>query len=170
MGAFANVFPPSSHSFADGILLKEVNRLLRPNGYFVYSAPPAYKKDKQFPMIWDKLVNLTGAMCWKLIAKKVQTAIWIKQNDQSCLQHNVEEKLLNLCETTDESKPSWNVPLQNCISLSTAEADSEKLPPRPERLSLYSKSLGKLGLSNIKKFFVYFHDIMSNINSGLERL
>ncbi|KAI6696892.1 hypothetical protein NL676_017011 [Syzygium grande] len=131
----------------DGILLKELNRLLRPNGYFVYSAPPAYKKDKEFPMIWDKLVNLTGAMCWKLIAKKVQTAIWIKQNDQSCLQRNVEEKLLNLCETTDESKPSWNVPLQNCISLSTAEADSEKLPPRPERLSLYSKSLGKLGFS-----------------------
>lgn len=131
----------------DGILLKEVNRLLRPNGYFVYSAPPAYKKDKEFPMIWEKLVNLTGAMCWKLIAKKVQTAIWVKQNDQSCLQHNVEEKLLNLCETIDESKPSWNVPLRNCISLSSSEVDSEKLPPRPERLSVYSKSLSRLGFS-----------------------
>jgi len=122
-------------------------------------------------MIWEKLVNLTGAMCWKLIAKKVQTAIWVKQNDQSCLQHNVEEKLLNLCETIDESKPSWNVPLRNCISLSSSEVDSEKLPPRPERLSVYSKSLSRLGLSNIKSFFSFIFMILClDINSGLERL
>ncbi|KAA8517193.1 hypothetical protein F0562_017480 [Nyssa sinensis] len=36
-----------------GILVKEVNRLLRSNGYFAYSAPPAYGKDKDYPMIWD---------------------------------------------------------------------------------------------------------------------
>ncbi|KAE8661185.1 hypothetical protein F3Y22_tig00116937pilonHSYRG00037 [Hibiscus syriacus] len=29
-----------------GILLKEVSRLLRPKGYFVYSAPPAYRRIK----------------------------------------------------------------------------------------------------------------------------
>ncbi|KAJ6380840.1 hypothetical protein OIU77_029690 [Salix suchowensis] len=75
-----------------GILIKEVNRLLRDNGYFVYSAPPAYRKDKDYPLIWDKLVNLTSAMCWKLIAQK-------------------------------------------------------KLPPRPERLSVYSKSLSKIGIT-----------------------
>ncbi|KAI6696851.1 hypothetical protein NL676_016970 [Syzygium grande] len=60
---------------------------------------------------------------------------------------NVEEKLLNLCDTTDESKPPRNVLLWNCISLSSSEADSEKLPPRPERLSVYSKSFSKLGFS-----------------------
>ncbi|GFY98168.1 S-adenosyl-L-methionine-dependent methyltransferases superfamily protein [Actinidia rufa] len=47
----------------DGILLTEVNRLLRYNGYFIYSAPPAYRKDKDYPMIWDKLTNSTSRMC-----------------------------------------------------------------------------------------------------------
>ncbi|XP_057506942.1 probable methyltransferase PMT7 [Actinidia eriantha] len=128
----------------DGILLTEVNRLLRYNGYFIYSAPPAYRKDKDYPMIWDKLMNSTSRMCWKLIARKVQTAIWIKQEDQSCLLHNAEQKLISICDSVDDSSPSWNTPLKNCIALSKA---SSKLPPRPQRLSEYSESLSSIGIN-----------------------
>nr|XP_043611424.1 probable methyltransferase PMT7 [Erigeron canadensis] len=85
----------------DGILLKEINRLLRPNGYFIYSAPPAYRKDKDYPVIWDKLVNITSRMCWKLIARKVQTAIWIKEADQVCLQENAEQNFIDICDSVD---------------------------------------------------------------------
>ncbi|XVE61043.1 hypothetical protein DITRI_Ditri06bG0008700 [Diplodiscus trichospermus] len=131
----------------DGILLKEVNRLLRPNGYFVYSAPPAYRKDKNYPVIWNKLVDLTTAMCWKLIAQKVQTAIWLKDENPSCLQHNAELKLVDICDAVDETKPSWKTPLMNCIQLRSAQKDTWKLPPRPERLSVYSESLSKIGIS-----------------------
>lgn len=130
----------------DGILLKEVDRLLRPNGYFVYSAPPAYRKDKDFPMIWEKLVNLTSAMCWKLIARKVQTAIWIKQENPACLLINTENKMVQICDALDDSKPSWKTPLRNCIH-TTDQSYSQKLPPRPERLSVYSRSLRKIGVS-----------------------
>ena len=130
---------------AGGILLKEVNRLLRPNGYFVYSAPPAYRKDKDYPVIWNKLVDLTTAMCWKLIARKVQTAIWIKEENTSCLQHNAELKLIDICYAVDETKPSWKTPLMNCIQLRSAQKDTGKLPPRPERLSLFSESLSRIG-------------------------
>ncbi|CAK9322754.1 unnamed protein product [Citrullus colocynthis] len=130
----------------DGILLKEVDRLLRPNGYFVYSAPPAYRKDKDYPMIWEKLVNLTTAMCWKLIARKVQTAIWIKQENPSCLIINAETKVVQICDAVDDSKPSWKIPLRNCIH-ATDQSYSQKLPPRPERLSVYSRSLREIGVS-----------------------
>ncbi|KAG4216205.1 hypothetical protein ERO13_A01G226900v2 [Gossypium hirsutum] len=131
----------------DGILLKEVNRLLRPKGYFVYSAPPAYRKDKDYPVIWDKLVDLTTGMCWKLIARKVQTAIWIKEEDPSCLKHNAELKLIDICDAVDETKPSWMTPLMNCIQLAGATIATKKLPPRPERLSVYSESLSRIGIS-----------------------
>ncbi|XP_031274355.1 probable methyltransferase PMT6 [Pistacia vera] len=134
----------------DGILLKEVNRLLRPNGYFVYSAPPAYRKDKDYPLIWDKLVNITTAMCWKLIARNVQTAIWIKEENQECLQHNEDLKLIKICDAVDESKPSWNTPLENCIQIRSGISNSLKLPPRPQRLSVYSKSLSRIGISQDK--------------------
>ncbi|KAL5743280.1 hypothetical protein ACOSP7_026136 [Xanthoceras sorbifolium] len=130
----------------DGILLKEINRLLRPNGYFVYSAPPAYRKDKDYPLIWDKLVNLTTAMCWKLIARKIQTAIWIKEENQSCLMQNVDLKLIDPCDAVDDSKPSWNTPLGNCVQISK-QTTFRNLPPRPERLSVYSESLSRIGIS-----------------------
>ncbi|KAH1123410.1 hypothetical protein J1N35_006570 [Gossypium stocksii] len=131
----------------DGILLKEVNRVLRPKGYFVYSAPPAYRKDKDYPAIWDKLVDLTTGMCWKLIARKVQTAIWIKEEDPSCLKHNAESKLIAICDAVDETKPSWKTPLMNCVQLAGATTATKKLPPGPERLSVYSESLSRIGIS-----------------------
>ncbi|KAL0346207.1 UNVERIFIED_CONTAM: putative methyltransferase PMT7, partial [Sesamum radiatum] len=123
-----------------GILIKEVDRLLRSNGYFVYSAPPAYRKDKDFPLIWDKLMNLTSAMCWRLIARQVQTAIWIKPDNNSCLQEKAQQKLISICDPTYNAKPSWKTPLRNCIE----ERISQKLPPKPQRLSEYSTSLTKL--------------------------
>ncbi|KAG8085401.1 hypothetical protein GUJ93_ZPchr0010g7503 [Zizania palustris] len=131
----------------DGILLKEVDRLLRPNGYFVYSAPPAYRKDKDFPVIWEKIMNITTAMCWKLIAKHVQTAIWIKPEDQSCRQKNADLKLLNICDSSDDSSPSWKIPLMNCVRLNKDQSNIQKLPSRPDRLSFYSKSLEMIGVT-----------------------
>lgn len=118
-----------------------MDRILRSNGYFVYSAPPAYRKDKDFPMIWDKLMSLTTAMCWKLIARQVQTAIWVKPDDNSCLQQNAQKNLITICDPTDDAKPSFQSPLRNCIS----ERRSQKLPPKPQRLSEYSTALDKLG-------------------------
>lgn len=131
----------------DGILLKEVNRLLRYNGYFVYSAPPAYRKDKNYPQIWEKVVNLTAAMCWKLIAQKVQTAIWVKQEDEACLMHNAEMKLINICDTVDDFKPSWNTPLRNCTPRKDAQKNAQKLPLMPKRLSIYSENLIRIGIN-----------------------
>lgn len=134
---------------ADGILLKEVNRLLRSNGYFVYSAPPAYRKDKEYPLIWNKLVNLTSAMCWKLVGRRVQTAIWIKEENKMCLQNNAEKKLLKICDDVDDSKPSWNTPLRNCIQLMSAQTNLQELRLRADRLSVYSESLSGIGLSTL---------------------
>ncbi|KAL3623737.1 hypothetical protein CASFOL_032553 [Castilleja foliolosa] len=127
----------------DGILIKEVDRLLRTNGYFVYSAPPAYRKDKDFPLIWDKLMNLTSAMCWKLIARQVQTAIWIKPDNNACLKQSAKQNLINICDSSDDDKSSFKTPLRNCI----AERVSKKLPPKPQRLSEYSSTLNKIGIS-----------------------
>ncbi|KAJ0715375.1 putative S-adenosyl-L-methionine-dependent methyltransferase [Helianthus annuus] len=139
----------------DGILLKEINRLLRSNGYFIYSAPPAYRNDKDYPVIWDKMMNITSRICWKLVARKVQTAIWIKEADVACLQQNAEQNLINICYSADDNnnnnnKRSWNIPLRNCVTLDTLGASSRKLPPIPQRFSVYSESLGNIGLTQEK--------------------
>ncbi|MCL7030254.1 hypothetical protein MKW94_028605 [Papaver nudicaule] len=135
----------------NGILIKEADRLLRTNGYFVYSAPPAYRKDKDFPMIWDKLSNLTSAMCWKLIARQVQTAIWVKQESNLCRLLNAESKLVDICEdAADDSGISWKTPLKDCISLTSEKANVQTLSPRPQRLSVNSESLDDIGINREK--------------------
>ncbi|KAJ6870423.1 hypothetical protein NC652_036155 [Populus alba x Populus x berolinensis] len=128
----------SESALADGILLKEVNRLLRVDGYFVYSDPPVYRKDKDYPLIWDKL-----------------TAIWVKPENESCLAWNAEMKQINICDTVNDRKPSWKTPLRNCIPRRSAQRNSHKLPPRPERLSVYSERLRKIGALICEPFSTY---------------
>ncbi|CAA7059991.1 unnamed protein product [Microthlaspi erraticum] len=128
----------------DGILLKEVHRLLRNDGYFVYSSPPAYRKDKEYPMIWDKLVNLTTTMCWKLVSREVQTAIWMKEENEVCLRKNAELKLVSLCDVEDVLKPSWNVPLKDCVQVSGHS--EERHSSLAERLSMYPATLRNTGI------------------------
>lgn len=96
-------------------------------------------------MIWEKLSNLTSAMCWKLIAQQVQTAIWLKPENDLCRLQNAERNLLTVCEPEDDTVPSWRSPLRNCLKLNVEQSNFQKLPPRPERLSIYSKSLEKIG-------------------------
>ncbi|KAG0481250.1 hypothetical protein HPP92_011765 [Vanilla planifolia] len=130
-----------------GILLKEVDRLLRPNGYFVYSAPPAYRKDKDYPDIWLKLINLTTVMCWKLIAQQVQTAIWLKEENVACRSENANKNLLSICEPVDDTIPQLDKTLKNCLSWNSEYSNVQKLPPRSDRLVLYPKILEKLGIT-----------------------
>lgn len=109
----------------------------------MYSSPPAYRKDKEYPMIWDKLVNLTTTMCWKLISRQVQTAIWIKEENEVCLRQNAELKFISLCDVEDVSKSSWKVPLRDCVQISghTGESPSSLA----DRLYAYPASLRKTG-------------------------
>lgn len=43
---------------AGGMLLLELNRVLRPGGYFVWSATPVYQKLKEDAEIWKGNVSL----------------------------------------------------------------------------------------------------------------
>jgi len=40
------------NSFLGGMLLLELNRLLRPGGYFIWSATPVYQKLEEDVEIW----------------------------------------------------------------------------------------------------------------------
>uniref|UniRef100_M8AXX8 Methyltransferase n=1 Tax=Aegilops tauschii TaxID=37682 RepID=M8AXX8_AEGTA len=56
-----------------GLLLLEVNRLVRPGGFFVWSATPVYQKLPEDVEIWGDMVKLTKAMCWEMVAKTRDT-------------------------------------------------------------------------------------------------
>ncbi|KAM3353325.1 hypothetical protein ACQJBY_024471 [Aegilops geniculata] len=103
-----------------GKLLLELNRLLRPGGYFVWSATPVYQKLPEDVEIWNAMSSLTKSMCWKMVKKTKDTlnqvgmAIYQKPMDNNCYEKRSEDSP-PLCKETDDADAAWNVPLQACI-------------------------------------------------------
>ncbi|XP_023756612.1 probable methyltransferase PMT26 isoform X1 [Lactuca sativa] len=104
----------------DGKLLLEVNRLLRPGGFFIWSATPIYKKKPEDSQIWEAMNNLTRSMCWevKSISKdkvnRIGVAVYQKPISNECY----DTRLQNhppLCKESDDPNAAWKVDLQACM-------------------------------------------------------
>ncbi|WOL04506.1 hypothetical protein Cni_G13227 [Canna indica] len=103
-----------------GMLLLELNRLLRPGGYFVWSATPVYQDLPEDVEIWKAMSDLTKSMCWELVTKKNDTlnqvgfAIFRKPSNNKCYQKRAEDNP-PLCQGSDNPDAAWNIPLQACM-------------------------------------------------------
>ena len=103
-----------------GMLLLELNRLLRPGGYFVWSATPVYQDLPEDVEIWKAMSALTKSMCWKMVKKtedslnQVGLAIFQKPTDNKCYEQRSENSP-PLCQGSDDPNAAWKVPLQACM-------------------------------------------------------
>jgi len=100
----------------DGILLLELDRLLRPGGYFAYSSPEAYAQDEEDRRIWREMSALVERMCWKIAAKRNQTVIWVKPLTNSCYLKRSPGTLPPLCRSGDDPDAVSGVKMKACIS------------------------------------------------------
>eukprot|EP00850_Spirogloea_muscicola_P006830 SM000033S12351 [mRNA] locus=s33:382454:387103:- [translate_table: standard] len=101
----------------DGILLLEVDRVLRPGGYFAWSAPPAYSDDEAEKAIWAEVSDLASRMCWTVAARGGQTVIFRKPRSSDC--HAARRgagALPPLCPAADDADAAWQVPMKACIT------------------------------------------------------
>ncbi|KAJ9566989.1 hypothetical protein OSB04_002955 [Centaurea solstitialis] len=103
-----------------GKLLLELNRVLRPGGYFVWSATPVYQNKTEDVEIWKAMTKLTKAMCWELVViyndklNEVGAAIYRKPTSNECYE-NRQQNDPPLCENNDDPDAIWNVELQACM-------------------------------------------------------
>lgn len=103
-----------------GKLLLELNRLLRPGGFFVWSATPVYQKIPEDAEIWEAMKKLTKAMCWEVVSiskdrvNGVGVAVYRKPASDECYEGRA-QNLPPLCEQSDDPSAAWNVPLQACM-------------------------------------------------------
>ncbi|XP_058097395.1 probable methyltransferase PMT26 [Magnolia sinica] len=103
-----------------GKLLLELNRVLRPGGYFVWSATPVYRKGPEDAGIWNAMTALTKSMCWDLVTIKndelneVGVAIFKKPSSNECYEKRTENNP-PLCKENDDPNAAWNVPLEACM-------------------------------------------------------
>ena len=100
----------------NGILLLELDRLLRPGGYFAYSSPEAYAQDEEDLRIWKEMSALVERMCWKIAVKRNQTVIWVKPLTNDCYMEREPGTQPPLCKSDDDPDAVWGVPMEACIT------------------------------------------------------
>ncbi|XP_073136961.1 probable methyltransferase PMT26 [Henckelia pumila] len=103
-----------------GKLLLELNRLLRPGGFFVWSATPIYQKLPDDIGIWEAMKKLTKAMCWEVVSiskdevNRVGLAVYRKPTSNECYEQRSQNDP-PLCQNSDDPNAAWNVPLKSCM-------------------------------------------------------
>ncbi|XWS76240.1 hypothetical protein CRYUN_Cryun01aG0158300 [Craigia yunnanensis] len=151
----------------NGILLLELDRVLRPGGYFAYSSPEAYAQDEEDLRIWRAMSTLVERMCWKIAAKRNQTVIWVKPLTNDCYMQREPGTHPPMCKSDDDPDAVWGVPMDACITpYSSCENKSIKksivtlvllfnerargsgLAPWPARLTTPPPRLADLGYSD----------------------
>ncbi|KAK4490650.1 hypothetical protein RD792_001341 [Penstemon davidsonii] len=125
-----------------GKLLLELNRLLRPGGFFVWSATPVYQKIPEDVEIWQAMKKLTESMCWEMISITKDTvngvgiAVYRKPSTNECYEQRSQNDP-PLCKESDDPNAAWNVPLQACIHkvpISSTERGSQWPEQWPARV------------------------------------
>lgn len=125
-----------------GRLLLELDRVLRPGGYFVWSATPVYRKDAENVAIWKAMSKLTKSMCWDLVqigrdqVNEVSAAIYRKPISNVCYERR-QENDPPLCDESDDPNTAWYTQLQTCIhKVPTGQSERGTLWPLhwPSRL------------------------------------
>jgi len=173
------------HWYANGGKpLLELNRVLRPGGYFIWSATPVYRQEKREQDDWHAMVTLTKSICWRTVVKSevvngIGVVIYQKPTSNSCYA----ERKANeppLCSKTDGSRFPWYAPLDSCIfatSLSSSDERNSWPVPWPERLnvryasvpgdSAYNKEAFEADTKYWKQIVseVYFSDLPLNWSS-----
>ncbi|KAE8683096.1 putative methyltransferase PMT11 [Hibiscus syriacus] len=118
----------------DGILLLEVNRMLRAGGYFAWAAQPVYKHEQALEEQWEEMLNLTTRLCWNLVKKEGYIAIWQKPFNNSCYLSREEGTIPPLCDPNDDPDNVWYVDLKACISRLPENGYGANVAPWPARL------------------------------------
>ncbi|PKA55326.1 putative methyltransferase PMT23 [Apostasia shenzhenica] len=130
--------------------LIELNRILRPGGYFVWSATPVYREDSRDQSVWNAMVTLTDSICWKAVVKATDASgigivIYQKPVSSSCYGGRSSNKP-PLCAQKIRTYMSWYTPLEGCLPpIHAANSDGKQDWPVswPERLSIWPTNIFK---------------------------
>ncbi|KAL6983363.1 hypothetical protein U1Q18_016749 [Sarracenia purpurea var. burkii] len=107
----------------DGMLLIEVDRVLKPGGYFVLTAPAILPHGNSLSSRKGSIVNpieeSTKKLCWSLLAQQDDTFIWQKTVDAYCYESG-KQSTIPPCKE-DHDAQSYYQPLLPCISGTTSK-------------------------------------------------
>jgi len=131
-----------------GIYLLEINRVLRPGGFWVLSGPPVNYKNRwrgwnttveDQKSDYEKLQELLTSMCFTLYNKKDDIAVWQKSKDNSCFTKTLSnpDAYPPKCDDGTEPDSAWYTPLRPCVVVPNPKLKKvalNSIPKWPERL------------------------------------
>lgn len=129
----------------DGLYMKEVDRVLRPGGYWVLSGPPINWKTNykawQRPMEdlqdeQNKIEDIAKLLCWEKKSESGEIAIWQKTMDTESCRAEQENSGATFCNS--EADDVWYKKMEQCITKNNNGKSNEApggLKPFPERLN-----------------------------------
>ncbi|KAJ4850948.1 hypothetical protein Tsubulata_011524 [Turnera subulata] len=114
----------SNHVFykIDGMFLIEVDRVLKPGGYFVLTSPASKRhgsssSTKKISMV-TPIEQFAGKICWSLMAQQDETLIWQKTTDINCYKSRKQD-VVPVCNDGHDTTPYYKS-LASCISGTTS--------------------------------------------------
>lgn len=109
--------------FADGLYMMEVDRVLRPGGYWVLSGPPINWKNNY--QAWQrpkeelqeeqrKIEEIAKLLCWEKKHEKGEIAIWRKRVNADSCPRRQDDSRAHMCESTN-ADDVWYVSARICF-------------------------------------------------------
>ncbi|CAL5203028.1 unnamed protein product [Lathyrus oleraceus] len=125
--------------------LFELNRILRPGGFFAWSATPVYRDDERDQKVWNAMVRVTKEMCWTVVAKTFDSSgiglvIYQKPTSSSCYKKRKKNNP-PICKSSDIKQISWYTKLSSCLIPLPVDGAARWPASWPNRLTSLPPSL-----------------------------
>ncbi|XP_020695470.1 probable methyltransferase PMT17 [Dendrobium catenatum] len=109
----------------DGLYLIEVDRVLRPGGYWILSGPPIHWKkyykgwertQEDLKQEQDAIEEVAKRICWKKVIEKEDLSVWQKPiNHNECIKSREIYKTPHICKN-DNADVAWYKKMETCIT------------------------------------------------------
>lgn len=148
----------------DGIYLTEVDRVLRPGGYWILSGPPinwqkhwkGWERTREsLQQEQDGIEGVAKSLCWKKLVQKEDLAIWQKPtNHVHCKITRRLFKNRPMCHSSQDPDTAWYTKLETCLTplprvRDIKEVSGGELAKWPERLNSVPPRIGSWSVRGI---------------------
>ncbi|XP_042492257.1 probable pectin methyltransferase QUA2 [Macadamia integrifolia] len=136
----------------DGIFLVEVDRVLKPGGYFVWTSPITNShvslRNKEIQKKWKSVLHFAENLCWEMLSQQDETVVWKKTSKRNCYASRKSGSGPPICSKGHDTESPYYRPLQSCIAGTHSHRwiPIEARTTWPSRVHLNSTELGSYGV------------------------
>ncbi|RWR77215.1 putative methyltransferase PMT5 [Cinnamomum micranthum f. kanehirae] len=161
----------------DGALLIEVDRVLKPGGYFILTSPASKHRGASLSaknrILFTPIEEFAQKLCWSLLAQLDETLVLQKTSNADCYASRKQGDIPPVCKDENDAE-SYYKPLLSCISGTTSNrwVPVQNRSHRPFDSQLSSDELALRGI-HPEDFLEDFHawtSVMKNYWSLLTPL